>query len=209
MLKEMDSGVKNTLFGIAAFISIILGLTVYSFLSPRPLSDADASKLGLYLFNEPRQISEFALIDHFGRQVGLSSLKGSWSLLFFGFTTCPDICPTTLSVLNDAVTALENPPNIVMVSVDPQRDTPSRLAQYVPAFNPDFVGYTGSFEETVKLSEELNIAFGKVPGELPGSYLVDHSASLVLINPDGHYAGFVKAPHNAFNIQRIVKTLFY
>ena len=203
----MDSGIKNTLFGIAAFISIILGLTVYSFLSPRPLSDADAAKLGFYLLNEPRQISEFSMTDHFGRQVSLSSLKGSWTLLFFGFTTCPDICPTTLSILNDAVTALKNPPSVVMVSVDPERDTPSRLAQYVPAFNPEFVGYTGSFEETVKLSEGLNIAFGKVPGELPGSYLVDHSASLVLINPDGLYAGFVKAPHNASNIQRIVRAL--
>ena len=203
----MDSGVKNTLFGIAAFISIMLGLSVYSFLSPRPLSDADASKLGLYLLNESRPISAFSMTDHLGRQVGLSSLKGRWSILFFGFTTCPDICPTTLSVLNDAVTTLENPPKIVMVSVDPERDTPSRLSQYVPAFNRDFVGYTGAFEETVKLSEELNIAFGKVPGELPGSYLVDHSASLVLVNPDGHYAGFVKAPHNASNLQRIIRAL--
>ena len=117
----MDSGIKNTLFGIAAFISIILGLTVYSFLSPRPLSDADAAKLGFYLLNEPRQISEFSMTDHFGRQASLSSLKGSWTLLFFGFTTCPDICPTTLSILNDAVTALKNPPSVVMVSVDPER----------------------------------------------------------------------------------------
>jgi protein SCO1 len=144
------------------------------------------------------------MTDHLGNPVGLSNLKGGWSLLFFGFTTCPDICPTTLSVLNDAVSGLEEPPAIVMVSVDPERDTPERLAQYVPAFNPDFVGYTGTFEETVKLAEQLNIAFGKVPGDLPGSYLVDHSASLVVIDPDGRYAGFIKAPHNSSNIQRIV-----
>jgi protein SCO1 len=200
----MEHGVRNTLLGIAAFISVILGLMVASVIIPRPMSDEDAAKLGYYRFDEPRMISEFTMTDHLGNPVGLSNLKGGWSLLFFGFTTCPDICPTTLSVLNDAVSGLEEPPAIVMVSVDPERDTPERLAQYVPAFNPDFVGYTGTFEETVKLAEQLNIAFGKVPGDLPGSYLVDHSASLVVIDPDGRYAGFIKAPHNSSNIQRIV-----
>jgi protein SCO1 len=200
----MEHGVRNTLLGIAAFISVILGLMVASVIIPRPMSDEDAANLGYYRFDEPRMISEFTMTDHLGNPVGLSNLKGGWSLLFFGFTTCPDICPTTLSVLNDAVSGLEEPPAIVMVSVDPERDTPERLAQYVPAFNPDFVGYTGTFEETVKLAEQLNIAFGKVPGDLPGSYLVDHSASLVVIDPDGRYAGFIKAPHNSSNIQRIV-----
>lgn len=203
----MESGVRNTLLGIAAFISVILGLMVSSFIVPRPMSDEDAAKLGFYRFDEPRQISEFVMIDHLGDPVGLSNLKGGWSLLFFGFTTCPDVCPTTLSVLNDAMRGLEEPPAVVMVSVDPDRDTPERLAQYVPAFNPDFIGYTGTFEETVKLAEQLNIAFGKVPGDVPGSYLVDHSASLVLIDPGGRYAGFIKAPHNASNIQRIIRGL--
>ena len=203
----MKPGVRNTLLGIAAFISVILGLMVASVIIPRPMSDEDAAKLGYYRFDEPRLISEFVMTDHLGAQVGLSNLKGTWSLLFFGFTTCPDVCPTTLSVLNDAVRGLEEPPAVVMVSVDPDRDTPERLAQYVPAFNPDFIGYTGTFEETVKLAEQLNIAFGKVPGEVPGSYLVDHSASLVLIDPEGRYAGFIKAPHNSSNIQRIIRGL--
>jgi protein SCO1/2 len=203
----MESGVRNTLLGIAAFISVILGLMVASVMIPRPMSDEDAAKLGYYRFDEPRLISEFVMADHLGAAVGLSNLKGGWSLLFFGFTTCPDVCPTTLSVLNDAMKGLEEPPAVVMVSVDPDRDTPERLAQYVPAFNPDFIGYTGTFEETVKLAEQLNIAFGKVPGSVPGSYLVDHSASLILINPEGRYAGFIKSPHNSSNIQRIISGL--
>ena len=203
----MQSGVRNTLLGIAAFISVILGLMVASVIIPRPMSDEDAAKLGYYRFDEPRLLSEFVMTDHLGDPVGLSDLKGGWSLLFFGFTTCPDVCPTTLSVLNDAVRGLEEPPAVVMVSVDPDRDTPERLAQYVPAFNPDFIGYTGTFEETVKFAVQVNIAFGKVPGDVPGSYLVDHSASLVLIDPDGRYAGFIKAPHNASNIQRIIRGL--
>jgi protein SCO1/2 len=171
------------------------------------MSAEDAAKLGYYRFDEPRLISGFVMTDHLGRRAGLSNLKGGWSLLFFGFTTCPDVCPTTLSVLNDAISALDDPPAVVMVSVDPDRDTPERLAQYVPAFNPNFIGYTGTFEETVKLAAQLNIAFGKVPGLVPGSYLVDHSTSLVLIDPDGRYAGFIKAPHNSSNIQRVIGEL--
>ena len=203
----MEPGVRNTLLGIAAFISVFLGLLLASFLNPRPMNDEDAAKLGYYRFDEPRPISEFFMIDHLGQRASLSNLKGRWSLLFFGFTTCPDVCPTTLSVLNDAISPLKDPPAIVMVSVDPDRDTPERLARYVPAFNPTFTGYTGTFDETVKLAEQLNIAFGKVPGDVPGSYLVDHSASLVLIDPNGRYAGFIKAPHNASKIQRVLKGL--
>ena len=203
----MEPGVRNTLLGIAAFISVFLGLLLASFLNPRPMNDEDAAKLGYYRFDEPRPISEFFMIDHLGQRASLSNLKGRWSLLFFGFTTCPDVCPTTLSVLNDAISPLKDPPAVVMVSVDPDRDTPERLARYVPAFNPTFTGYTGTFDETVKLAEQLNVAFGKVPGDVPGSYLVDHSASLVLIDPNGRYAGFIKAPHNASKIQRVLKGL--
>ena len=203
----MESGVRNTLLGIAAFISVILGIMLASVINPRPMSNEEAAKLGYYRFDEPRLISEFLMTDHLGRRVGLADLKGRWSLVFFGFSTCPDVCPTTLSVLNDAMRPLKDAPAVVMVSVDPDRDTPERLAQYVPAFNPDFIGYTGTFDETVKLAEQLNIAFGKVPGDVPGSYLVDHSASLVLIDPNGRYAGFIKAPHNASKIQRVVSSL--
>jgi len=205
----MEPGIRNTLRGIVTFISVILGLMVASVIISRPMSDEEAAKLGYYRFDQPRLISEFVMTDHLGDRAGLSNLKRGWSLLFFGFTTCPDVCPTTLSVLNDAMRALEDPPAVVMVSVDPDRDTPDRLAQYIPAFNSDFIGYTGTFEETVKLAEQLNIAFVKVPGEMPGSYLVDHSVSLILIDPDGRYAGFIKAPHNSSNIQRIIKGLSF
>ena len=203
----MQPGVRNTLFGLVAFISVMLGLLLASVIIPRPMSAEEAAKLGYYRFDEPRPISEFVMTDHLGQRAELANLKGGWSLLFFGFTTCPDICPTTLSVLNDAISAVDDPPTVVMVSVDPDRDTPERLAQYVPAFNSNFIGYTGTFEETVKLATQLNVAFGKVPGLVPGSYLIDHSASLVLIDPEGRYAGFIKAPHNASKIQRVIRGL--
>jgi protein SCO1/2 len=198
---------RNTFLGIAAFISLVLGLLVASVMLPRPIDEQESQRLGFYLFDTPRLISDFSMTDHLGNTANLELLKGHWSLIFFGFTTCPDICPTTLSVLADAVRGIPDPPMIIMVSVDPERDTPEVLSQYVPAFDKTFIGITGSFDETVKLAEQLNVAFGKVPGYEPGSYLVDHSASLILINPEGKYAGFIKAPHNAQNIQRIVSSL--
>ena len=203
----MDSGVRNTLFGIAAFISLVLGLLFASVMFPRELSIEQAKQLGYYKFDTPRVVSDFSMTDESGNQVGIQSLQGKWSLLFFGFTYCPDVCPTTLSVLAEVVNTLESPPQVVLVSVDPERDTPETLEAYVGAFHPAFKGYSGSFDETVKLAQQVNIAFGKVPGPEPGTYLVDHSASLVVMDPQGRYAGFIKAPHKSGNIQSIFKSL--
>lgn len=203
----MDRGVRNTLLGIAAYISLVLGLLFASVMIPGEMSREDARQLGYYRFEAPRAIPEFQLTNHLGEAVGLESLKGGYSLLFFGFTNCPDICPTTLSLLARSVEGLASPPRVIMVSVDPERDTPKRLAGYVPAFNPAFVGYTGTFEETVKVATSVNVAFGKVPGPEAGSYLVDHSASLVVVNPGGRYAGFIKAPHHVRSLRRIYEAL--
>ena len=203
----MQQGVRNSLFWIAGFIALILGLFVASYMTPKSLSKEQFQELGFYRFDDARQISPFNLIDHTGIGVTNNSLEGRWSLLFFGFTYCPDVCPTTLSVLNEAVSNLENPPQVIMVSVDPERDTPSLLADYVPRFNSAFKGYTGEFDEIVSFATELHVAFGKVPGPEPGTYTVDHSASIVVMNPLGQYAGFIRAPHNAQNIQRIASHL--
>ncbi len=202
----MDRGVRNTLFGIAAFISLILGLLFASIMIPREMTREQARELGYYRFDEPRVIGDFNMIDHKGNAVSRANLEGRWSLLFFGFTFCPDICPTTMSVLSEVVKGLENKPQVIMVSVDPERDTPEKLSNYVPAFHPSFIGWTSSFDETVALAQQLNVAFGKVPGNEPGTYLVDHTASLVVMDPEGRYAGFIKAPHNTQNIQRIVRS---
>ena len=199
--------IKSTVGLCVVFISIVLVMFFFSKLRVPELSADEMRTQGVFILPTPRDIGPFELLDHTGAVFNRQSLEGHWSFIFFGFTNCPDVCPTTLSVLNDAISALDDPPTVVMVSVDPDRDTPERLAQYVPAFNPNFIGYTGTFEETVKLAAQPNIAFGKVPGLVPGSYLVDHSASLVLIDPDGRYAGFIKAPHNSSSIQRVIRGL--
>ncbi|MFT7685995.1 MAG: protein SCO1/2 [Candidatus Azotimanducaceae bacterium] len=204
---EQKDGIRNTLIMLVGFMSLMLGLLLYTAFKPRGLSESEYYKLGYFGYEPARAISEFKLINHKNEEVGLEELTGNWSLIFFGFTYCPDICPTTMGVLNRAVSKMKKKPQVIMVSVDPDRDTPLLLAQYVPNFNSDFVGYTGEFDELVRLSTQLNAAFAKVPGKEPGSYTVDHTASIAVINPRGEYQGFIKSPHLAGNITQIFDSL--
>lgn len=203
----MDKGVRNTLLWLLGFIALVLGLFFYSFFSVRSLSPDEYRELGYYGYDRARPIEAFRLVDEDGDPVDESDLEGQWSLLFFGFTFCPDVCPTTMGVLNRAVQRMKRPPRVILVSVDPERDTPTVLDRYLDGFNSDFDGYTGEFDEIVKLATQVNIAFGKVPGPTEGTYTVDHSASIVVVNPDGEYTGFIKPPHDAANIARIVESL--
>ena len=206
---EQKDGIRNTLIMLVGFMSLMLGLLLYTALKPRGLSENEYYQLGYFGYEPARSISEFKLLSHKGEAVGLDELRGNWSLIFFGFTYCPDICPTTLGVLNRAVSKMKKKPQVIMVSVDPDRDTPELLAQYVPNFNSDFVAYTGDFDELVRLSMQLNAAFAKVPGKEPGTYTVDHTASIAVINPKGQYQGFIKFPHQAGNITQILDSLMF
>jgi protein SCO1/2 len=152
---------------------------------------------GAYMFETPRNIGDFKLLDHRDTPFGPGRLVGRWTLVFFGFTACPDVCPTTLSFLNEFMGQLEGTEAedtaVVMITVDPARDTVKQLAGYVPYFNPDFIGVTGEFMEIHKLATALNTPFRKVPGQ-GENYQVDHSSNVVLINPRGDYHGFFRAP---------------
>lgn len=205
----MDRGVRNTLFQIAAFIAVVLGLFVSARLSNMDTGPSveELRDLGFYTYDDPRSLSGFTLTDHRGDSVDVGLFQGQWSMVFFGFTFCPDICPTTMAQLGKAVTQLESPPQVVMVTVDPERDSPEALANYVPSFNDSFIGVTGEFDDIVTLATQVNAAFGKVPGAEPGTYTMDHSASIVVIDPEGRYAGFIKAPHSVDTIVTVARTL--
>lgn len=204
---EQIQGIRTTLAATLGFIALILGLFLYSFFAPKTLSEDAMRDLGYYGFPAAREIKPFSLVNHRGDEVGVENLQGEWQLMFFGFTYCPDICPTTMGVLNRTVQEMETPPQVIMVSVDPERDTPEALMRYVPSFNEAFIGYTGEFDDIVGLATNLNIAFGKVPGKEPGTYTVDHAASIVVVDPNGRYAGFIKSPHQAQNIRQIMTSL--
>jgi protein SCO1/2 len=156
-------------------------------------------------------LPEFSLLDHTGSPVDRNVFDGEWNLVFFGFTHCPDICPLTLQVLANARSqmaedGLEHLPRIVLVSVDPERDTPDKLAQYVGYFGDGNLGITGNLDELRKLTGALGIWFEK--SALDGdNYTVDHAAAVLLIGPDGDYRAVFSAPHEAENFAHDVPAI--
>jgi len=187
-----------TVAALLAFIAVIVAGFVHRITLPRVMTDTEMKVNGLYIHSQPRHFGDFTLLDHHGEPFTHESLEGQWSLLFFGFTFCPDICPVTMAFLNEFVAELEGTEaedtQVVMVSVDPARDTVEQLATYVPYFNEEFIGVTGEFRDRHRFATALNTPFRKVVGDTPENYQVDHSANVVLINPRGDYHGFVKAP---------------
>ena len=192
------SGIKKTVVLILAFIIFIVVSFISRIFQPTILSPAEMQANGTMVFQQPRQVTDFSLIDHTGAPFNRESVTGQWTLIFFGFTFCPDICPTTMVELNEFIkliegTEVENQFQVVMVTVDPGRDSVEQLASYVPFFNPNFLGVTGEFLDIHRFATELNTPFRRVPGG-GENYQMDHSANVVVMNPRGDYHGFVKAP---------------
>jgi protein SCO1/2 len=190
-------GIWLTVVLVVVFMLVVVAGFVHRIGQPRLMSPTELQANGLYLMDPPRDVGDFALTDHRGKPFTPAALEGQWTLLFFGFTYCPDVCPTTMAFLDQFVGELQGTEaedtQVVMISVDPERDTVAQLASYVPFFNPDFTGVTGEFLDLFRLATALNTPFRKAPGQ-GDDYQVDHSANVVLINPRGHYHGFFKAP---------------
>jgi protein SCO1/2 len=154
----------------------------------------------------PKALQAFELLTHNGEPFTLDSLKGHWSFVFFGYTHCPDVCPTTLATLSavakQLVQAGRQPPaaHFYFVSVDPERDTQAHLAQFVPYFNSEFVGVTGEPAQIDNLTRQLSILYVKGAPDAQGGYLVDHTASVLLLNPSGQFEAVFSPPLNATNI---------
>ena len=146
-------------------------------------------------------LAEFSLLDQDSKPFTRDGFRGRWNLVFFGFTHCPDICPITLQTLANARLSLasdglEDLPRIVLVSVDPERDTPEIIGQYVAHFGDDTIGLTGELSEVRKLTDGLGVYFEK-SGIEADEYSVDHSAVVIVINPDGQFRALFGAPHDS------------
>ena len=140
---------------------------------------------------------DFALTDHHGKQVTLADYRGRVVTVFFGFTQCPDVCPTALAEMRAVVEKLGpdgSKLQVLFITVDPERDTQALLAQYVPAFNPAFVGLYGDAGTTAKVAKDFKVFYQKVPGKTAGSYTVDHSAGTYVFDPQGKLRLFVRPP---------------
>ena len=150
----------------------------------------------------PKPVADFQLTDHKGQPFTLASLQGHWTFAFFGYTQCPDVCPTSLSMLAQVMRRLEDNPQVktlprgLFVSVDPERDTPELIARFVPYFHADFIGATGEQDELMKLTRQLGILYQKAAGDSDDNYLVDHSAAVILFDPDGHFHALFNVPHD-------------
>ena len=158
------------------------------------------------MWPNPKQLRTFQAIDQEGREFGVEQLRGKWSFVFFGYTHCPDVCPVTLAVLGRVQSALDSdvpagaPVQTVFVSVDPARDTPDQLAQYVRHFHERFIGLGGTLEQVQGLTAQLGIAFYHDAPAPDGSYLVDHSASVFLLDPEARLVSIFPAPQDADRI---------
>ena len=139
---------------------------------------------------------DFALTDHTGKPRSLADYKGKVVSIFFGYTNCPDVCPTTLAemkgVLDQLGPADAKRVQVLFVTVDPERDTQALLAQYVPAFDPSFVGLYGDLEATQFAAKNYKVFYQKVKGKTPGSYTMDHSAGSYVYDPQGKLRLFVR-----------------
>jgi protein SCO1 len=162
-----------------------------------------------YVLSAPETLPPFRLANYDGKPFDNAALKDRWTLLFFGFTHCPDLCPTTLATLSQMQRALGSPPEVrvAFVSVDPERDTPELLRKYATAFNPAFLGVTGEPAQLATLADSLGVKYAKAPGPTPASYSVDHSSSVLVIDPRGRFYGILAAPHEAGNMAEALKKL--
>ena len=191
---------QKTVFILVALVAVILGLTVNKVLNGR--SEGNPTELidaGIILLPQSRTVPALEMTDENGQPVMMDELKGKWSLLFFGYTFCPDICPTTLAQLRQVKSELPKEAverlQVVLVSVDPNRDTPTQLKQYLGYFDKDFRGVTGSLDNLQKLANAVSIPFIPADTSKP-NYTVDHSGNLAVIGPDGTQRGFIRAPLN-------------
>ncbi len=189
-----------TVFVLVALVALVLGLTVNKVLSSKGQGDPTVLlDAGIVLLPQSRSLPALALLDQTGQAVQTDELKGQWSLLFFGYTYCPDICPATLAQLRQLQGQLPEETRerlrMVLVSVDPKRDTPEQLKKYLDYFDAGFLGLTGEEANLQKFANAVSIPY--IPADTSqDNYTVDHSGNLVIIDPEGRQRGFIRAPLN-------------
>ncbi|MET0026113.1 MAG: SCO family protein [Candidatus Thiodiazotropha sp.] len=200
------------LLAVPALIGGLLAILYFYFPNavgkPQQPLHTEASAVG-----EPRRLKAFSLTDQLGQTYDNQRLLGHWTFMSFGYTYCPDICPTTLSIMSEVsnrirAQAQHAPFQVVFVSIDPERDTPARLAEYVTYFDPAFLGVTGTQQELQKLTRPLGILYQRVDTQDSAmGYVMDHTASIILVDPQGRFFAYFLHPHDADSITRDFTTI--
>lgn len=199
---QKKNRIMATVVVLMAIVGLSLGLFVSQYTHRAP--KMDQSKFHGAWLDKPRVVSEFDLMGTDKAPFNNASLLHHWTMVFFGFTSCASICPTTMAELSKMMQLLEQQevtplPRVVLISLDPERDSKKALKQYVTAFNPHFIGARGASEDAVKtLAQEIGIAYTKVAS--PGNkqqYNIDHTGTIMLFNPDGKLCAFFTMPHKS------------
>jgi len=204
---------RSTLMILLAAIAAGVGLlTAQQLLSDKVIpAQAPAQRAAVTLYPQPRTLPDFTLHASDGRALGPEQLAGHWTLVFIGFTSCPDVCPLTLSKLARAQRQWQRlpeqtRPRVLFVSVDPERDTPDRLGQYAHAFHPDTLAASADLPVLEAFTGSLSLVFAKVPvGQGQGQYTIDHSAAIAVLDPDVRMAGVI--PGSALDPDALARDL--
>jgi len=208
----------NRNVGIILLIALAAGLGLLAaqqVFAPKPPANQPATE-AITLYPHTRELPDFNLAQSDGTRLIPGELKGHWTLVFLGFTSCPDVCPTTLTELAQAQKQWETIPDslrprVVLVSVDPERDTPNRLGEYAHAFHKDTIAATADVPSLERFATSLGMVFQKAPGkhfeQNPDDYSMDHSASIAVLDPQGRLAGLMRPPFNPQAIASDLKKL--
>lgn len=196
-------GVTLTVTVLLALAGLFAGLFVSQHVHFKKKVDVAAFH-GTYL-EKPRKVNQFSLIGTDNQAFDNAHLQGHWTLVFFGFTNCGYLCPTTMAELGKMRRILEekhikNLPHVVMISIDPDRDNLDKLNRYVTSFHPEFYGARGEEDVIKSITKEMGIAYGKVINKEstdPDTYDVQHSGAVMLFNPKGELNAFFTTPHHA------------
>ena len=197
-------------YALAAIVAFALGLFLARvFVTPRvvPVPVTESATI----LPQPRELPPLNLVDQDNRPLPQDFLRDRWTLVFFGFTQCPDVCPTTLTTLAQMKQRLADlpaaqQPRVLLVSVDPERDTAEILAPYVRFFDPHFMAARGSLEATAAVAAAFTVPYAKVP--LPdGGYTLEHGSGVFLVGPEGQLRAYFSAPHDAGRIARDYRSI--
>ncbi|MFU8833342.1 MAG: SCO family protein [Wenzhouxiangella sp.] len=181
-------------------VIVTIGALAAGLIAANQMMQRTAEWRAASLFPSPRAVADFELYTAEGEAFSRADLEGQWTLMFFGFTNCPDICPDTLAMLAESMKQLdlmrrEDKPQVVFVSVDPERDRDELLGEYVRWFDPRFIGVTGSDQQLQALTRQLGIVYYREQADQEtGFYNVDHSAAVLIVDPEGRYFGRFPQP---------------
>ncbi len=210
--------------GLIAFVLfdlllVLVMVFLYQAKSAREVQ-VELRDLGVTIYPQPRELQSFTLVDQHGKDFSNANFEGVWSLVFFGFTECPDICPLTMTELGQFYELLDKSEQdqlrIILVTVDPRRDTPDAMGTYLAKYNEDFVGLSGAAEAIQRLAEKLYVTHTEPPAEqqqpqhqhqddasrTSTEYLINHSAHISVINPQGENFAVMRPPHRDQDIAR-------